>query len=134
MAEHVRIDKWLWAVRIYKTRAAANEACSSGRVRINASPAKPASRVNLGDVITTRKRGFTNTYRVDRLISKRVGAAIAVECYTDETPEEDRPKPRSLDDRVDAAWAERTTGTGRPTKRDRRQMEKFLGAEKKQRR
>lgn len=126
MAERVRVDKWLWAVRLYKTRAAANEACSNGRVRINGTPAKPASRVNAGDVVVTRRRGFSSTYRVHKTIEKRVGADLAAECFTDETPEEDRPKPRSIDERIDAAWAERNTGSGRPTKRDRRQMEKFL--------
>lgn len=133
MSDRVRVDKWLWAVRLYKTRAAANEACSKGRVRINDSPAKPAQRVNVGDVVITRKRGFSSTYRVDRLIEKRVGAAVAGECYTDQTPEEDRPKPRSMDERIDAAWAERSSGAGRPTKRDRRQMEKFLRSDKRRR-
>ncbi len=131
MADHVRIDKWLWAVRLYKTRAAANEACSTGRVRLNGSSAKPASKVAVGDVIVTRRRGLSSTYQVDKVIEKRVGAAAAADCFTDQTPEEDRPKSRSLDERIDAAWAERTTGTGRPTKRDRRQIEKFLRADKR---
>ena len=134
MADQVRIDKWLWAVRLYKTRAAANDACSSGRVRINASPAKPAQRVRIGDEVVTRKRGFSSTYRVTKVIEKRVGAAIAVECYVDETPEDAKPKPRSMDERIDAAWAERNAGSGRPTKRDRRQMEKFLNSGKRRRR
>ena len=134
MAEQVRIDKWLWAVRLYKTRSAANEACSSGRVRINEVPAKPAHRVRVGDMVVTRKRGYSSTYRVEKIIEKRVGAAVAVECYTDETPESDKPQPRSMNERIDAAWAERSAGTGRPTKRDRRQMEKFLNSGKKRRR
>jgi len=134
VSEQVRIDKWLWAVRLYKTRSAANDACSSGRVRINDSPAKPASRVRIGDTVVARKRGFSSTYRVERIIEKRVGAAVAAECYVDETPESAKPKPRSLSERVDAAWAERTSGTGRPTKRDRRQMEKFLNSDKRRRR
>ena len=133
MADQVRIDKWLWAVRLYKTRAAANEACSSGRVRINGSPAKPAQRVKIGDTVVSRRRGFSSTYQVVRVIAKRVGAPVAVECYIDETPEEDKPKPRSIDERIDAAWAERSVGSGRPTKRDRRQMEKFLNAGKNRR-
>lgn len=127
MADGVRIDKWLWAVRILKTRSAANDACSSGRVRLQGSPAKPAQRVQVGNEITVRTRGFTRTYRVDRVIEKRVGAAVAVECYEDLTPPEALPKPRSSQERVDAAWAERNRGSGRPTKRDRRQMDKFLG-------
>lgn len=126
VADRVRVDKWLWAVRLYKTRAAANEACSSGRIRINGAPAKPANRVQVGDVVVARRRGYSSTYRVDKVIEKRVGAAVAEECFTDQTPEDERPKPRTMDERIDAAWAERTTGTGRPTKRDRRQMEKFL--------
>jgi len=103
VSEQVRIDKWLWAVRLYKTRSAANDACSSGRVRINDSPAKPASRVRIGDTVVARKRGFSSTYRVERIIEKRVGAAVAAECYVDETPESAKPKPRSLSERVDAA-------------------------------
>ena len=78
-------------------------------------------------------RDGRSTYSVVKAIEKRVGAAVAVECYVDLTPDEDKPKPRSMDERIDAAWAERTSGTGRPTKRDRRQMEKFLNAGKKRR-
>jgi len=134
MAEGVRIDKWLWAVRLYKTRAAANEACSKGRVRLNDSAAKPAQRVRVGDTVVTRKKSFSSTYEVTRVIEKRVGAAVAVECYIDQTPEDAKPKPRSMDDRIDAAWAERSVGSGRPTKRDRRQMEKFLQSDKRRKR
>ena len=133
MSEQVRVDKWLWAVRLYKTRASANDACSSGRVRINGTPAKPAQRIKVGDVLVSRRSGFSRTYRVVKVIEKRVGAPVAVECYIDETPEEDKPKPRSMDQRIDAAWAERSSGAGRPTKRNRRQMEKFLNSDKKRR-
>lgn len=130
MSEQVRVDAWLWAVRLYKTRSAAKEACARGRVRINGVAAKPAHRVKPGDQIATRRHGYTQTYRVVNVIGKRVGAAVAVECYLDETPDDARPKRRSTQDRIDAAWAERSRGSGRPTKRDRRQMEKFLGAPK----
>lgn len=129
----VRLDKWLWAVRLFKTRTAANEACAAGRVKVNGSPAKPAERVKVGDVVVTRERGFSTTYRVEHVIDKRVGAEVAAGCVTDLTPPQDRPKPASLAERVDAAWAERTAGSGRPTKRDRRQMEKFLDAPKRKR-
>ena len=131
MAEQVRIDKWLWGVRLFKTRSASNDACSSGRVRIDGTPAKPAHRVKVGDTVTVRTRGVTRTYLVQKLVEKRVGAPIAVECYEDQTPEDALPKPRSTDERIDAAWAERTGGAGRPTKRDRRQMEKFIGRSKR---
>jgi len=127
VSSQVRIDKWLWAVRLFKTRTAANDACSSGRVRIDGTPAKPASRLAVGNELTVRTRGVTRTYRVEKLIEKRVGAAVAVECYEDLTPPEALPKKRSDAERIDAAWAERGRGAGRPTKRDRRQMEKFVG-------
>lgn len=131
----VRIDKWLWAVRLFKTRASANDACSSGRVRIDGSPAKPSQRVKVGNEITVRTRGITRTYRCDKVIEKRVGAPVAAECYEDLTPPEALPKPKvGSSDRIDAAWAERERGSGRPTKRDRRQMEALLGMKKKRRR
>jgi ribosome-associated heat shock protein Hsp15 len=127
MPEQVRVDKWLWSVRIFKTRSAAGDACSTGRVRVGDSPAKPAQRVKVGDEIKVRTRGVTRTYQVNKLIEKRVGAVPAGECYEDLTPPDALPKPRrSSGKRIDAAWAERERGTGRPTKRDRRQMEKFL--------
>lgn len=132
MATSVRCDKWLWAVRIFKTRAAANEACRKGRVRIGSDAAKPSSKISVGATVVVRKDGYSSTFIVEKLIEKRVGAAIAVDCYQDVTPEEDRPKPkrRSGDNRLDAAWAERDRGTGRPTKKQRRQLEKFLGRRK----
>lgn len=130
MSDRVRIDKWLWAVRIFKTRSAANEACSSGRVRVGGDPAKPAQRVSVGDEVAVRTRGVTRTYRVTKVIDKRVGAAIAVECYDDLSPPETRQPARPGNQRIDAAWAERARGSGRPTKRDRRRMEKFLGRRK----
>jgi len=134
--DQVRIDKWLWAVRIFKTRSSANDACSSGRVRVDDSPAKPSQRVKVDNVITVRTRGVTRTYRCVKIIEKRVGAPVAVECYEDLTPPDALPKPRRRDDdgRIDAAWAERERGSGRPTKRDRRQMEALLGMKDKRRR
>lgn len=129
----LRVDKWLWAVRVFKTRAAANEACRKGRVRIGGDPAKPSSKVCVGDVIVVSRSGFKTTLEVKKLIPKRVGAAVAAECFDDLTPEEDRPKPRRKkgDGRLDPAWAERDRGTGRPTKKQRRQIEKFLGRAKR---
>lgn len=125
-----RIDKWLWAVRLFKTRTAAGDACATGKVRINGEQAKAARRVVPGDEVVVRRRGYKTTYRVIRVIEKRVGADTAVDCYEDLTPDDERPQPRrrtgASDLRIDAAWAERERGSGRPTKRDRRQMDKFL--------
>ncbi len=126
-----RIDKWLWAVRLFKTRTAAGDACSTGKVRINGEQAKAARRVTIGDEIVVRRRGYKSTYKVTKIIEKRVGADLAADCYEDLTPEDERPQPRrrigGSDLRIDAAWAERSRGSGRPTKRERRQMDKFLG-------
>lgn len=124
MSEAVRIDRWLWSVRLFKSRAAATKACSEGKVRIGGDAAKPASRVRVGDVVEVRRRDFTATYTVDELINKRVGAPIAEKCYTDLTPE--RPKP------VDSGLpqplgAERPRGAGRPTKRERRAIDRIRG-------
>ena len=129
--EQVRIDKWLWAVRIFKTRAAAKDACVKGRVRLADAVAKPASRVAVGDQLSVRTRGVTRTYRIRKIIDKRVGAAVAADCVDDLTPPEALPPPTRRTERIDAAWAERSRGSGRPTKKERREMERFLGGRRK---
>jgi ribosome-associated heat shock protein Hsp15 len=118
----VRVDVWLWAVRVYRTRTAATDACRSGKVRIGDSPAKAAQRVAVGDVVVARRGQERLTYRVVDPISKRVGAALAAEAYDDLTPPEDRaPEPGTTAPPV----AERSRGEGRPTKRDRRNIDRF---------
>jgi ribosome-associated heat shock protein Hsp15 len=117
----VRVDAWLWAVRLYPTRTAATEACSSGRVRIDGEAVKPARKVGAGDVIEARRADRTGTYRVVHTLSKRVGAPVAVECYEIVREDLDRA-PRSA---LSASWGERRRGTGRPTKQDRRRIEQL---------
>ena len=118
----VRVDRWLWAVRLFKSRSAATTACSNGAVRIGDQPAKPARRVRVGETVEVKRKDFVAIYRVERIIEKRVGAPIAVECYTDLTPE--RPK---ADPVFEAPAAVRERGQGRPTRRDRRAMERLRG-------
>jgi ribosome-associated heat shock protein Hsp15 len=118
-AGKVRVDAWLWAVRLYPTRTAATEACNAGRVRIDGQAVRPARRIAPGDVIEARRADRTGTYRVLRTISKRVGAPIAVQCYEVVREELDRA-PRSA---LSASWGERRRGTGRPTKQDRRRID-----------
>lgn len=130
MSEKVRIDRWLWAVRLFKTRSAANAACGGGKVRVNGEVAKPARKVTVADVVTVRRRGFDATYEVVRLLEKRVGAAIAVECYVDKTPDEERAKAESrrpLNPGYDLVMGNRDRGSGRPTKRERRQIDRLRG-------
>lgn len=120
----VRIDKWLWCTRIFKTRASANDACSTGRVRLNDEPAKPASKVKVGDTIVVRRKDRTVIVEVVQLLEKRVGAALASEAIIDKSPP--MPvRPRRGEVVLDPQVARRERGMGRPTKRDRREIEKF---------
>jgi len=123
MLEKVRLDKWLWAVRICKTRAAAADMCKRQRVSVDGQKAKPSREVAPGQVITVRRDGIDWIYKVIKPIEKRVGAGIAKECREDLTPEEDLERLKS----VRKVWVpRRPKGAGRPTKKDRRDMDDFL--------
>ena len=118
-ASAVRIDSWLWAVRAFKTRSAATAACRAGHVRLNGNPVKASQTVVPGDTIRLRQSGSERILEVHVLIVKRVGAEAASRCYTDHTPE--RPPAPFL------GLPQRDRGTGRPTKKDRRDMERLRG-------
>lgn len=111
------MDRWLWAVRLTKTRSDAAAACRGGHVRVNDRPAKPATTVTPGDEVRVRSGGNTRVVEVVRVIQKRVGAPDAATCYLDHTP---KPPPEAL-----VPVARRERGAGRPTKRDRRMLDKF---------
>jgi ribosome-associated heat shock protein Hsp15 len=115
-----RVDSWLWAVRLFKTRSAATAACRSGHVRVNGERVKAAQGVRIGDEIRIRISGFDRIVNVRRLLVKRVGAEVAADCYTDSTPP---PPPKS----EMALLPVRDRGAGRPTKRDRREIERLRG-------
>lgn len=124
MLDKVRIDKWLWSVRIFKSRTLATDACKSGKVKIEGLPVKPSYLVTREEVIEVRKNGFNFRFRVLELIQQRVGAPIAQQCYEDLTPEEELQKYDSWF--VGKAAAERREkGAGRPTKRERREIDRF---------
>lgn len=116
--EATRVDRWLWAVRLYKTRAEATAACRGGHVRVNGATAKPATTVRVGDRVDAQAHGRARSFEVVELIDKRVGAAVAATCLVDHSP----PPPRR--EHV-AEVALRDRGTGRPTKRDRRQLDRL---------
>jgi ribosome-associated heat shock protein Hsp15 len=116
--ETTRVDRWLWAVRVYKTRVAATDACRGGHVRVNGVSAKPAATVRVGDQVETHAHGRARVFEVVRVIDKRVGAPIAAECLVDNSP------PPPAKDEVVATFT-RDPGAGRPTKRDRRQLDRF---------
>ncbi|MGW6026095.1 RNA-binding S4 domain-containing protein [Streptomyces sp. NPDC055099] len=119
----VRVDAWIWSVRLVKTRSAGAAACKGGHVRVNGERVKPAYGVHVGDEVRLRHAGGReHVVVVKRLIRKRVGAPVAVECYVDNSPP---PPPRE----AVAPAGVRDRGTGRPTKRDRRELERLRGFE-----
>ncbi|MBT9605894.1 S4 domain-containing protein [Microbacterium sp.] len=115
-----RVDAWLWAVRVYKTRSAATAACRAGHVRVNGERAKAAQPVRPGDELRVRIQSFDRILVVKKTIAKRVGAALVAESVDDRTPP---PPPRESMPFVPV----RDRGAGRPTKRDRRDIEKLRG-------
>ena len=120
----MRIDQWLHAVRITKTRSDAAAACRGGHVRINGATAKPSSSVKLGDHVEARVNQRERIVDVTKVITKRVGAAVAVECFDDHSP----PPPEP--DTFRPLFAVRDRGAGRPTKRDRRQIDRVRGRDR----
>lgn len=115
--DSTRVDKWVWAIRLFKTRADATDACRGGHVKVNGGSAKPATAVTAGDRVTVRVHGTDRDVEVVEVIDKRVGAAIAATCFIDHTP----PPPEVDRTRV----AERERGAGRPTKRERREIDRW---------
>ena len=118
--ETVRIDSWVWSVRLVKTRSLGATACRGGHVRVNGERVKPAYSVRIGDEVRVRQEGWERVVIVKRLIRKRVGAPVAAQCYVDNSPP---PPPRE----AVAPAGIRDRGTGRPTKRDRRELERLRG-------
>ena len=120
MADSTRIDKFLWSIRVFKTRADATEACKGGKVTVNGQDAKPSKEVKGGDVISVRKGAIHYTYKVLLPIEKRQGAK-EVEKYTQNlTPESELKKMNAP---VETFFVKRDRGAGRPTKKERREMD-----------
>lgn len=117
MTSPVRVDSWLWAVRVYKTRSAATTACRAGHVRVNGEKAKAAQTVKPGDQLRVRISGFDRILIVRQTLTKRVGAPVAALAYDDRTP------PRE----PQAIIGMRDRGAGRPTKRERRAIDRLRG-------
>jgi ribosome-associated heat shock protein Hsp15 len=123
--EKVRIDKWLWSVRIFKSRTIATDACKGGRVRVGGEQVKPSYLLSENEEVVVKKEGFNFQFRALKLIEKRVGAPIAVTCYADITPEEELNKYKSWFLNAKANAEKREKGAGRPTKKERREIEEF---------
>ena len=119
-----RIDQWLWAVRIFKSRTKANDACKSGKVWLNGVKVKPSTTVSVDDHIKVSKNRFLYEFIVRKIIKKRVGASDAALCYQDVTPEAELKKfDRWYIGKGQGEFREK--GAGRPTKKERRAIEEF---------
>ncbi len=125
MAE-ARIDKWMWAARIFKTRTIAAEACKKGRVSVNGAQAKPAHMVKPGDVIKVKKSPITYSFKVLQAIEKRVGAKLVPEIMENVTTPD---QYELLEMSKISGFIDRARGTGRPTKKDRRDLDDFFTPE-----
>lgn len=117
LSKPVRVDSWLWAIRVYKTRSAATTACRAGHVRVNGDKVKAAQTVKPGDELRVRISGFDRHLVVRQTLVKRVGAPVAALAYEDRTPPRDPV----------AALGVRDRGAGRPTKRERREIDRLRG-------
>lgn len=117
-----RLDKWLWAARIYKTRTLAADACKNGRITINGAQAKPSRTVKPGDEVGVKKSPVTYTFRVKQAIEKRVGAKLIPDVLENITSPE---QYELLEMSKISGFVGRARGTGRPTKKDRRALDEF---------
>lgn len=125
MAE-ARIDKWLWAARIFKTRSIASEACKKGRISINGMQVKPARTIKPGEVIQVKKPPVTYSFKVLQAIEKRIGAKLVPEVMENVTTPD---QYELLEMSKISGFVDRARGTGRPTKKDRRSMDEFVDPE-----
>lgn len=123
MAEQARIDKWLWAVRIYKTRSIAAEACKKGHVSIGDRTAKPAHNIRVGDIVNVKKAPVTYSFRVLKCAENRVGAKLVPELMENITSQE---QYEILEMSRISGFVDRARGTGRPTKKERRDLDQFV--------
>ncbi|MBP5386659.1 MAG: RNA-binding S4 domain-containing protein [Prevotella sp.] len=126
MENEARIDKWLWAARVFKTRTIAADACKNGRVTIGGMNVKPSRMVKAGEIIDVRKPPVTYSYRILKCIENRVGAKLIPEIYENVT---DPQQYELLEMTRISGFVDRARGTGRPTKKDRRQLDSWLNEE-----
>lgn len=122
MAQEERVDKWLWAMRVFKTRTIATDACKKGRVMIGASAVKPSRTIKPGDIIEVRKPPITYSFRVKAVTGNRLGAKLVPEYLENITPQS---QYELLDMTRISGFVDRRKGLGRPTKRDSRELSRF---------
>ena len=125
MAGETRIDKYLWAIRVFKTRSEATDACKGGKIKVNGADVKPSRLIKPGDMISARKGAITYTYKVLETIEKRQGAKLVPQFAENMTPQSELDKLKSP---VETFFLRRDRGAGRPTKKERRQMDSLWDA------
>ncbi|MBK8734419.1 MAG: RNA-binding S4 domain-containing protein [Saprospiraceae bacterium] len=124
MTEKLRVDKWLWSIRIFKSRTMSTDFCKSGKVRLKEEVLKPSSLIQVGQTLEIKKNGFNLLFKVIKLISKRVSASEAILCYENVTPESEMNKFNEwFVGKSTGEWRDR--GEGRPTKKERRLIDEF---------
>ncbi len=121
--DSVRLDKYLWAIRVFKTRSEATDACNGNKVRLNGVPAKPSKAVKAGDLLEVRKASALFSYKVLALTESRMGAALVPQYADNLTPESELEKLHAPRETI---MLQRDKGAGRPTKKDRRQLDELL--------
>lgn len=121
--ESVRLDKYLWAIRVFKTRSDATDACNGNKVRLNGVAAKPSKQVKVGDLLEIRKASVQFTYKVLKTTESRMGAALVPDFAENLTPESELEKLHAPRETI---VLQRDRGTGRPTKKDRRQLDDLM--------
>jgi len=117
----IRVDKWLWAVRVFKTRSAASEACRKGKVLVNNSPVKPSRVLKINDVVSVRRQPVLFSYKVRGLLGKRLSARLITDYVENITPASELEKLRQ----AETFFIQRDKGSGRPTKKERRSIDKI---------
>ena len=122
--QRMRVDKWLWCVRIFKSRSKATDACKKGHVSIDESKLKPSALIDIGKIINVKKDGYNLSFKINDLLERRVSATLAAPCYDNTTPEEELNKFKRW--YIGKAKSEfREKGAGRPTKRERRDLDEY---------
>ena len=124
MADEARIDKWLWAARVFKTRSLAADACKNGRVTLGGVAVKPSRMVKVGETVSVRKPPVTYSYKVLSAIEQRVGAKMLAQVYENVTAPD---QYELLEMTRISGFVDRARGTGRPTKKERRSLDAFIG-------
>jgi ribosome-associated heat shock protein Hsp15 len=117
----IRVDKWLWAVRVFKTRSAASEACKKGKVLVNDLPVKPSRALKINDVVSVRRQPVLFSYKVKGLLGKRLSARLVTEYVENITPPSELEKLK----KSETFFVQRDRGAGRPTKKERRTLDKI---------